>query len=146
VPQGFRAARFEARISSTRLRDWSEDGSVAGSPFVPLSQHASRARVSDYNKNASTVLNQKDLTLASQSLYKGYMSDIISNDAAHPEWRQLCQAALFELNPAKLLERIARARNAILDRIEDGHSKSPNGEETLRRITERQNGYQSKAS
>jgi hypothetical protein len=85
------------------------------------------------------------------------MSDIISNDAAHPEWRQLCQAALFELNPAKLLERIARARNAILDRIEDGRSKSPNGEqtalrealatlETLRRITERQNGYQSKAS
>jgi hypothetical protein len=91
------------------------------------------------------------------SLYKGYMSDIISNDTAHPEWRQLCQAALFELNPAKLLERIARARNAILDRIEDGHSKSPNGEQaalrealttldTLRKITERQNGYQSKAS
>jgi hypothetical protein len=85
------------------------------------------------------------------------MSDIIGNDAAHPEWRELCQAALFELNPAKLLERIARARNAILDRIEDGHSKSANGEQaalrqalatldTLRRITERQNGYQSKAS
>ena len=85
------------------------------------------------------------------------MSDIISNDAAHPEWRQLCQAALFELNPAKLPERIARARNAILDRIEDGRSKSPNGEQaalrqalatldSLRRITERQNGYQSKAS
>jgi hypothetical protein len=122
-----------------------------------LSQHASRARVSDYNKNASTVLNQKDLTLASHSLYKGYMSDIISNDAAHPEWRQLCQAALFETNPVTLLELIAHARNAIFDRIEDGHSKSPNGEqtalrealatlETLRRITERQNGYQSKAS
>ena len=26
------------------------------------------------------------------------MSDII-NDAAHPEWRQLCQAALFETDP-----------------------------------------------
>ena len=84
------------------------------------------------------------------------MSDI-SNDAAHPEWRRLCHAAWFETNPAKLLERIARARNAILDRVEDGHSKSPTSEQaalrealatldTLRRITERQNGYQSKAS
>jgi len=83
------------------------------------------------------------------------MSDI--NNSAHPQWRQLCQTALFELNPVKLLERIARARNAVLDRIEDGHSKSPNGEQaalrealatldSLRRITERQNGYQSKAS
>jgi hypothetical protein len=44
------------------------------------------------------------------------MSDI--DNAAHPQWRQLCQAALFELNPVKLLERIARARNAVLDRIE----------------------------
>jgi hypothetical protein len=35
------------------------------------------------------------------------MSDIIGNDAAHPEWRQPCQAALFKLNPLKLLERIA---------------------------------------
>jgi len=85
------------------------------------------------------------------------MSDIISNDAAHPEWRQLCQAALFETNPAKLLEQIAHARNAVFDRIEDGYSKPLNGEhaalrdalatlDSLRRITERQNGYQSKAS
>ena len=74
-----------------------------------------------------------------------------------PEWRQLYQAAFFETNPMKLPERIARARNAVLDRIEDGHSKSPNGEQavlrnalatldTLRRITESQNGCQSKAS
>jgi hypothetical protein len=74
-----------------------------------------------------------------------------------PDWRQLCQTALFETDPVKLLERIARARNAVLDRIEDGHTKPLNGEEhdlrdaltaldSLRRITERQNGYQSKAS
>jgi hypothetical protein len=85
------------------------------------------------------------------------MSDIIGNDAAHPEWRQLCQAALFETNPVTLLERIAHARNAVLDRIEDGYSKPPTNEQaalrdalatldTLRKITERQNGYQSKAS
>jgi len=84
------------------------------------------------------------------------MSDIIGNDAAHPEWRRLCQAALFETNPAKLLERIARARNAVFDRIEDGYSKPPTGEQAalrdalatldcLRKITEHQNGYQSKA-
>jgi hypothetical protein len=85
------------------------------------------------------------------------MSDIIGYDAAHPEWRKLCQAALFETNPVKLLERITLARHAVLDRIEDGYSQSKNGEQaalrealsmldTLRRITERQNGYQSKAS
>jgi hypothetical protein len=56
-----------------------------------------------------------------------------------------------------LLERIAHARNAVLDRIEDGYSKPQTGEQSalrdalatldsLRRITERQNGYQSKAS
>jgi hypothetical protein len=78
------------------------------------------------------------------------MSDI--NNAAHPEWRQLCQAAVFETNPATLLERIALARHAVLDRIDDGYSMPKNAEQaalrtalatldTLRRITERQNGY-----
>jgi len=57
----------------------------------------------------------------------------------------------------KLLERIAHARNVVLDRIEDGYSKPPTSEhaalrdalatlDCLRKITERQNGYQSKAS
>jgi hypothetical protein len=74
-----------------------------------------------------------------------------------PDWRQLCQAALFETNPVKLVERIAHARNAVLDRIEDSYSNPRTGDEaalrdalatldSLRRITERQNGYQSKAS
>jgi len=83
------------------------------------------------------------------------MSDI--NNAAHPEWRQLCQAAVFELDPAKLLERIDQARGVILGRIEDGYKKPPTSEQialldalstldSLRRITERQNGYQSKTS
>jgi hypothetical protein len=97
------------------------------------------------------------LTLTPHSLYKKLMSDTIGTDAAHPEWRQLCQAALFELNPVKLLERITLARHAVLDRIEDGYSMPKNAEQaalrealttldSLRRITERQNGYQSKAS
>ena len=74
-----------------------------------------------------------------------------------PDWRQLCQAALFETNPVKLPERIADARNAVLDGNEDGYSKPPTSEQgalrealvtldSLRRITERQNGYQSKVS
>jgi hypothetical protein len=93
--------------------------------------------------------------LTPRSLYKVHMSD--TNSAAHPAWRQLCQAALCETNTMKLLERIAHARNAVLDRIEDGYSKPPTSEQaalrdalatldSLRRITERQNGYQSKAS
>ena len=72
------------------------------------------------------------------------------------DWRRLCQIALLETNPVKLLVRIADARNVILDRIEDCHSKSNDERaalrdalatlDSLRRITERQNGYQSKAS
>ena len=80
-----------------------------------------------------------------------------TNDENHPEWRQLCQSALCETSTVKLLERIAHARDAVLDRIEDGYSKPKNDEraalrealttlDTLRRITERQNAYQSKAS
>ncbi|HMH06183.1 MAG TPA: hypothetical protein VK579_05825 [Terriglobales bacterium] len=79
------------------------------------------------------------------------MSDIIDNDAAHPEWRQLCQAAFLELDPARLIQRIAEARGAVLDRIEDGFSKSPQGEQlelrdalqtlsSLHRMAERDNG------
>ena len=76
------------------------------------------------------------------------MSDIIRKDAAQ-EWRQLCQAAFFELNPVKLLERIAVARNAILERVED--TKPNNSEQyalrkaletlsTLRELAERDIG------
>ena len=78
------------------------------------------------------------------------MSDIIGNDAAHPEWRQLCQAAILELDPARLIQRIAEARSAVLDLIEDGFSKSPHGEQlelrdalqtlsSLQRVAERHN-------
>ena len=61
------------------------------------------------------------------------MSDTIGTDAAHPERRQLCQAALFETNTVKLLERITLARRAVLDRIEDGYSKPKNGEQAASR-------------
>ena len=72
------------------------------------------------------------------------MSDISRRDAAHPEWRQLCQAACFELDAVKLIERIAVARSAILDRVEDNFSKPNNSEqyalrkalETLRTLRE----------
>jgi hypothetical protein len=85
------------------------------------------------------------------------MSDIVGDDAAQPEWRELCQAALVEIDPVKLLERIAHARRVIFERLEDGYKKPPTSEQialldalstldSLRRITERQNGYQSKAS
>ena len=64
------------------------------------------------------------------------MSDIIRKGAAQgaaQEWRQLCQAAFFELDQIKLLERIAKARSAVLDRIEDTLPKPINDEQhTLR--------------
>ena len=37
-----------------------------------------------------------------------------------PDWRQLCQAALFETNPVKLLERIAHARGVAADSVVAG--------------------------
>ena len=143
-------------ILITRLRDSSTQGSLV---VLLLFRHR-RTPSSVCNRlqlKCASVLNQKDLTMTPRSLYKGYMSDIIGNDAAHPEWRQLCQAALIELNSVKLLDRIAHARGVILERIEDGYKKPPTSEQialldalstldSLRRITERQNGYQSKAS
>jgi len=56
-----------------------------------------------------------------------------------------------EPDPAKLLQRIAEARSAVLDRIEDGFSKPSDGEQlaqrdaletlsTLRKIAERDTG------
>ena len=57
------------------------------------------------------------------------MSDISRNDAAHPLWRQLCQAAVLELDPEKLLNRIAQARTAVLGEIEGGSSKAADPEQ-----------------
>jgi hypothetical protein len=79
------------------------------------------------------------------------MSDTFGNDAAHSEWRQLCQAAFLELDPIKLLERTAAARSAILDRIKENFSEPNNSEQyalrealetlsTLRELAERDIG------
>jgi hypothetical protein len=68
-----------------------------------------------------------------------------------PQWKQRYQAAILEPDPAKLLQRIAEARSAVLDRIEDGFSKPSDGEQlaqrdaletltTLRKIAERDTG------
>ena len=47
---------------------------------------------------------------------------------SQPEWKPLYEAALFETDETKVPERIARARSAILDRIEDTLKKSIGGE------------------
>jgi hypothetical protein len=76
------------------------------------------------------VQQNKSVAFLAAPPYKVHMSDIISNDAAHdPLWKELCLAAVAELNPAKLPERIAAARRAVLNRIEDRYSKPSDGEE-----------------
>lgn len=40
-------------------------------------------------------------------------------DAAQQPWRQVYEAALLELDPTKLLDRINQAHRAILDRMEE---------------------------
>lgn len=75
------------------------------------------------------------------------MSDTIPNEAAQSEWRTLCQAAMLELDPTKLLERIAQARIVILKQLEDSRERSEEQlamrnalglMRTLREITERE--------
>ncbi len=80
------------------------------------------------------------------------MGDIISIHAPHaPQWKRLYEAAIFELDPARLLQRIATARTAVLDQIEGGFSKPSDGQQlalhnalhmlsTLRTIAERDIG------
>jgi hypothetical protein len=76
-------------------------------------------------------------------------------DGHTSQWKQRYQAAILELDPAKLLQRIAEARSAVLDRIEDGFSKPSDGEQlaqrdaletlsTLRKIAECDTGEQTK--
>ena len=46
-----------------------------------------------------------------------------TNAASAPDWKELYQLAVLELDPAKLPQRVCEARNAILDRIEETHTK-----------------------
>jgi len=80
---------------------------------------------------------------------------LFANDRHTPQWKQRYQAAISELDPAKVLPRIAEARSAVLDRIEDGFSKTSDGEQqvlrnalemlsTLRQIAECEIGEQKK--
>lgn len=77
------------------------------------------------------------------------MGDIITIHAPRaPQWKRLYEAAILELDPAKLLERIAVAQSAVLDQMEDGFSKPSDSQQlvlhdalhmlsTLRTIAER---------
>jgi hypothetical protein len=52
------------------------------------------------------------------------MGDITSIHAPHaPLWKRLYEAAILELDPAKLLQRIAVAQSAVINQMEDGLSK-----------------------
>jgi hypothetical protein len=80
------------------------------------------------------------------------MGDIISIHAPHaPLWKRLYEAAILELDPAKLLQRIALAQSAVLNQMEDGSSRPSDRQQlalhdalhmlsTLRSIAERDIG------
>jgi hypothetical protein len=54
-------------------------------------------------------------------------------DGTDSKWGQLCELASLETDPVKRLQRIATARHAILDCIEDGFSgKTKTGQTALR--------------
>lgn len=48
------------------------------------------------------------------------------------EWRHRCEVALREFDPVKTLERIAEARSAVLDGIEDNFAISKGEHSALR--------------
>jgi hypothetical protein len=82
------------------------------------------------------------------------MGDIVTNRAlCTPHWKRLCEAAVLEPDPAKLLRRIAVAQSAVLDQIKDGFAKPSDGQQlalrdalhmlsTLRELAERDLGKQ----
>ena len=51
-----------------------------------------------------------------------------ANDVHAPQWKRLYKAAIFELDPAKSIQRIVEARSAVLDQIEEDFSKPSKGE------------------
>jgi hypothetical protein len=53
----------------------------------------------------------------------------INGDGRVPQWKQLCEEAMLELDPATLLQRIAEAHSAILDRIKDRLTKPSDSEQ-----------------
>ena len=62
------------------------------------------------------------------------MGDIINIHAPHaPQWKRLYEAAILELDPAKLLQRIAVAQSAVIDQIEDAFSKPSDGPQHAQR-------------
>jgi hypothetical protein len=81
----------------------------------------------------SSAQKTKELRFTATSLYKDPVSVSIPTDAAHAqEWRRRYQAAIIELDPAKLLKRITEARSTILDQIEDSSSKAADPEQLAR--------------
>ncbi len=79
------------------------------------------------------------------------MGDIINRAPYTPHWKRVYEAAILELDPAKLLQRIALAQSAVLDQIGDGFSNPSDGQQlvlrdalhmlsTLRTIAERDIG------
>ena len=82
------------------------------------------------------------------------MGEIIDIRARRaPRWKQLYEAAIAELDPAKVLQRIELAERAIVDQMEEGFSKMSHGQQlalcdalhmlsTLREIAERDIGGQ----
>jgi hypothetical protein len=57
------------------------------------------------------------------------MGDITNRAPYTPHWKRLYEAAILELDPAKLLQRIAVAQSAVLDQMEDGFSKPSDGQQ-----------------
>jgi hypothetical protein len=61
------------------------------------------------------------------------MGGIINHAPCTPHWKRLYEAAILEVDSAKLLQRIAVAQSAILDQIEDGFSKPADGQQRVLR-------------
>jgi hypothetical protein len=95
----------------------------------------------EWRELAKQALKEQDpekiVSLAEQIVEKYH--DKKRKSPRPPDWTELYQLAVTELDPAKLQQRVADARNAILDRIEETHTK-PFPYEERQQLTDALNG------
>ena len=71
---------------------------------------------------ASTENDPQKIVSLAERIVETYTAEK-RNSPRPPDWTELYQLAVIELDPTKLRQRVTDARNAILDRVEETHTK-----------------------
>jgi hypothetical protein len=71
---------------------------------------------------ASTENDPQKIVSLAERIVETYTAEK-RNSPRPPDWTELYQLAVIELDPTKLRQRVTDARNAILGRVEETHTK-----------------------